>query len=283
MLILYAIPFFLLLMAIEYVACRRTKQAIRGYELRDTIASIGMGIGSLVVKIPFLGAVYALNSFLYEYRVFDLPDVWWVFPALLVSEDFCFYWFHRVRHEVRFLWAEHIAHHSSENYNLATALRQPWTAIVTGPIFWAPMGLLGFTPEQIVLAHSISLIYQYWIHTELVGKLGPFEWIFNTPSHHRVHHGRNALYLDRNHGGILIIWDRLFGTFQLETEPVDFGLTTNINTFNMLTMVFGEFGNTWRDAKNAPGLRSKLGYIFGPPGYSHDGSRKTSKQMRAEL
>lgn len=271
-------------MAIEFWFSRRTKTPKRGYEGRDTVASLAMGIGSLIVKLPFLGAVYALNSYLYDYRFFDLPDAAWVWLALFVSEDFFFYCFHRVRHEVRVLWAEHISHHSSQHYNLATALRQPWTAILTGPIFWAPMGLLGFTPEQIVLAHTVSLIYQYWIHTEYLGKLGPFEWIFNTPSHHRVHHGRNALYLDRNHGGILIVWDRLFGTFQeeLDSEPVDYGLTTNIDTFNVFKMVFSEFGATWRDVASAPGLRNKLGYIFGPPGWSHDGSRKTSEQMRAD-
>ncbi len=285
MLILYAIPGFLALMALEYVAYQKGWGGQgRDYEWRDTLVSISMGIGSLVVKAPLLATVFAFNVFLYKYRFFDLPQGWWVWLALLVCEDFCFYWFHRVRHEVRILWAEHIAHHSSQHYNLSTALRQPWTAIVTGPIFWIPMPLLGFTPEQILLAHSISLIYQYWIHTELVGKMGAFGWVFNTPSHHRVHHGANPIYLDRNHGGILIVWDRLFGTFQAEidAEPVNFGLTTNIKNFNLFRNVFHEFAATFRDVRKVSAWQHKLGYVFGPPGWSHDGSRKTSKQMRSE-
>ena len=282
-LILYAIPGFIALLLLELLLSRATQRGkdSHGYEVRDTFASLAMGVGSLITKIPVVGIIFAFNSFLYEYRFFDLADAWWVWPALLVGEDFCYYWFHRTHHEIRFLWAGHINHHSSTHYNLSTALRQPWTTVLTGIIFWAPMPLLGFSPEMILAAQSINLIYQYWIHTELVGSMGPFGWIFNTPAHHRVHHGRNTIYLDRNHGGILILWDRLFGTFEAESEPVDFGLTTNIESHNPFYIAFHEFVAIAKDLKASRSLWQAFCYLFAPPGWSPDGSRKTSKQMRA--
>lgn len=284
--ITYAIPFFIVTLVLESLIFRSKGESatgMRGYELRDTFASLAMGIGSLVVKAPIAGALFALNVFLYDYRVLDLDKgAWWFIPALIVCEDFCYYWFHRLHHEVRILWAGHINHHSSTHYNLSTALRQAWTTVFTGIIFWLPLPLLGFDAVSILMAQAISLVYQYGLHTELVGKMGPIEWVFNTPSHHRVHHGRNAIYLDRNHGGILIIWDRLFGTFEKESIPVDYGLTTNITTFNPFRIAFHEWAASGRDLKTAKSLRSALAYLFGPPGWSPDGSRKTSKQQRAE-
>jgi sterol desaturase/sphingolipid hydroxylase (fatty acid hydroxylase superfamily) len=284
-LILYAIPGFVGLLLLGLWLSSRTKvgQASQGYEVRDTFASLAMGVGSLVAKIPVVAAIFAFNSLLYQYRFIELPEVWWIWPLLLLGDDFCYYWFHRLHHEIRFLWAGHISHHSSTHYNLSTALRQPWTTVITGPIFWAPLPLLGFSPEKILIAQSINLIYQYWIHTELVGSMGPFGWIFNTPSHHRVHHGRNTIYLDRNHGGILILWDRLFGTFEAESEAVDFGLTKNIASFNPFYIAFHEFVAIGRDLKKSKSPSQALHFLFAPPGWSPDGSRKTSKEMRAEL
>lgn len=286
-LITYAIPFFILTLLFEaFVFSKRGTAggAMRGYEWRDTLASLAMGIGSLAAKLPFAGAIYAFNVYLYDYRIFELEEsVWWFFPALIVCEDFCYYWFHRLHHEVRFLWAGHVNHHSSTHYNLSTALRQAWITVLTGPIFWAPLPLLGFDAESVLFAQSISLLYQYWIHTELIDTMGPFEWIFNTPSHHRVHHGRNPIYLDRNHGGILIIWDRLFGTFEVESEPVDYGLTTNIETYNPFRIAFHELAAIARDVAASKRIGHALAYVFGPPGWSPDGSRKTSKQQRAEV
>jgi len=256
---------------------------LRGYEWKDTLASLSMGIGSLITKLPVAAALFALNTALYSHRFLELDSsAWWFWPLLIVCEDHCYYWFHRLHHEIRFLWAGHISHHSSTHYNLSTALRQPWTTIITGVIFWAPLPLLGFDPVAILTAQAISLVYQYGLHTELVGKLGPLEWIFNTPSHHRVHHGRNPIYLDRNHGGILILWDRLYGTFEVESVPVDYGLTTNITTYNPLRIAFHEFAASVRDFRQSAGAGDALRYLFGPPGWSPDGSRKTSKQQRAE-
>ncbi len=141
-------------------------------------------------------------------------DRWWTYVVLFLADDFAYYWFHRIHHEVRVFWASHVVHHSSQHYNLSTALRQTWTPMTALP-FWAGLALLGFQPWMILTQQAISLIYQFWIHTERIGRLpAPIEYVFNTPSHHRVHHGSNEIYLDRNYGGILIIWDRLFGTFQ---------------------------------------------------------------------
>lgn len=279
--ITFAIPFFVVTVILEAVVMRGKKE-VRGYELKDTFASLAMGVGSLVAKLPTIAIVYAVNLQLYEHRIVDWPQVWWVWPVALIAEDFCYYWFHRSGHEVRLLWAGHLNHHSSRHYNLSTALRQPWMTVLFAPIFWLPMPLLGFSPEMVLTAQSISLVYQYWIHTELIGSMGPYGWIFNTPSHHRVHHGRNPIYLDRNHGGILIIWDRFFGSFERESEPVDYGLTTNIQTFNPFRIAFHEYRAMIKDVASARKPSHVLGYLFAGPGWSPDGSRKTSRQMRAE-
>ena len=202
---------------------------------------------------------------------------------LLFAEDLCYYWFHRIHHEVRFLWAAHVNHHSSQHYNLSTALRQPLLTPLTGPIFWAPLALLGFPPWMILTAQAWSLLYQFWLHTEAVDRLGPLEWILNTPSHHRVHHGKNVPYLDKNHGGIFIIWDRLFGTFAPEDERVVYGLTKDITTFNPLRIGFHEVAAIARDVARAPTLGAKLGYVVRPPGWSHDGSTQTATQLQNAL
>ena len=279
-LVLFSIPAFIIAMVIEGLWARRHPE-VRGYAARDTVASLSLGLmnvainaGTKLLAIPFL-------LWLYDHRIADLGSAWWVWLLLFFAEDCCYYWFHRVHHEVRLFWAAHVNHHSSQRYNFSTALRQPLLTPFTGPIFWAPLPLLGFPVWMIVLAQAWSLLYQFWLHTEAVGKLGPLEWILNTPSHHRVHHGKNVAYLDRNHGGILIIWDRLFGTFAREDEPVVYGLTKDIATFNPLRVGFHEVAALGRDVARAPGLRAKLGYILAPPGWSHDGSTKTARQLRS--
>lgn len=283
-LVLYSIPAFLVLMALEVLWARRHPE-IAGYERRDTVASLSMGIanvtvsaGAKLLSIPFF-------ALLYQYRVADLgqPTQVWSWLVLLVAEDFCYYWFHRSHHEVRLLWAVHVNHHSSEHYNLSTALRQALLTPLTGPIFWAPLALLGYPPIMILTAQAWSLLYQFWIHTESIKTLGPLEHVLNTPSHHRVHHGKNVRYLDKNHAGIFIVWDKLFGTFARETERVVYGLTTNITTFNLVQIGFHELVAIARDVKRAPTLRAKLGYIFAPPGWSHDGSTKTATQLQREM
>jgi len=283
-LIYASIPAFLVLMVLEGLWARRAVRegrSIRGYEARDTAASLAMGVGNVLLSVLTKFGVVALWAYLWEFRVYTFPEeAWWSWVALFFAEDFCYYWFHRAHHEVRFFWAAHVNHHSSTHYNLSTALRQSWTTPLTGPLFWLPLPLLGFSPAMILTQQAISLLYQFWLHTEAIGKMGPFEWVFNTPSHHRVHHGRNVAYLDRNHGGILILWDRLFGTFAEEKEQVDYGLTKNLETFHPVRIAFHEWSAIGRDVLRSRSLRDALGYVFGPPGWSPDGSTLTSRQMR---
>ncbi|MFK7990382.1 MAG: sterol desaturase family protein [Sandaracinaceae bacterium] len=281
-LIWYAVPFFLLSMLIEWrLTAHHHSEA--GYTAPDTAASLAMGLGNRLFGLLPKAGVFMLWVFLYEHRLFDLPtDAWWVWALCFVAEDHCYYWFHRAHHEVRFLWAAHVNHHSSTHYNLSTALRQSWTTPFTGPWFWLPLPLLGFHPTMIAVAMTVSLAYQFWIHTEWIGSLGPFGWVFNTPSHHRVHHGRNPEYLDRNHAGILIVWDRLYGTFEPERAEVDYGLTTNLATHNPVVIAFHEWAAMLRDSLTATTWRGRIGVWLMPPGWREDGTGKTSAVLRKE-
>ena len=286
-LIIYvSIPIFLLTMALEYMWARsRTGRPgpagglIKGYERRDTLASLTMGVGNVLVAAATKGGMFALYTLLYRYRVTTLPNVWWTWVLLLFADDLCYYAFHRASHEIRWFWAAHVNHHSSQHYNLSTALRQSWTTPFTEPWFWMALPLCGFAPWMILLQQAVSLLYQYWIHTEAIDRLGPLEWIFNTPSHHRVHHGANPEYLDRNHGGIFIIWDRLFGTFAPERAPVRFGLTTNLRTFQPVRIAFHEWRAMLTDAWRASSVKNALGFLFGPPGWHPEGGT-TSRALQ---
>jgi sterol desaturase/sphingolipid hydroxylase (fatty acid hydroxylase superfamily) len=286
-LIYWSIPAFIITVILEALYMQRLRRdaiaraRLRGYEVKDTFTSLGMGIGNVIIaSFVKLGAV-AIWFKLYEHRLFEIPATWWSFGLLFFAEDFCYYWFHRASHEVRFFWAAHINHHSSTHYNLSTALRQSWTTPLTGIPFWLVLPLLGFAPWMVLTQQAISLLYQYWLHTEAIDRMGPFEWFFNTPSHHRVHHGRDTQYLDRNHGGILIIWDRLFGSFEPEAARVDYGLTKNLESHNLFVVAFHEWIAIARDVIAARSLRDAWMFVFGPPGWSPDGSRLTAKQMRA--
>lgn len=287
-LIYYAIPFFLATLGLEsWLVGRREHEdgsdaQLAGFTLKDSLASLSMGLGFLAVNAGLALLPFAGLAWLHQYRLFDIRPVWWAWVLLLFAEDFCYYWFHRLHHEVRVLWAAHINHHSSTHYNLTTALRQSWTTPFTGFIFWAPLPLLGFPVSMILIQKSISLLYQYWLHTELIGRLGWFETIFNTPSHHRVHHGRNPIYLDRNHAGIFIIWDKIFGTFEPEAERVDYGLTRNIHTYNPVRIAFHEWAAMLKDAWNAKTWHGRIGYLVMPPGWTEDGTGKTSVALRRE-
>lgn len=280
-LISFAVPVFLMLLALEaWKSSGRTD--IRGYELRDTATSLAMGVGNVLIAAATKGTTFLINLELHEFAPVQLGDAWWVWLLLIPAEDFCYYWFHRCHHEVRALWAAHVNHHSSTHYNLSTALRQSWTTPLTGPVFWMPLPLLGFDPHMILTAQAISLIYQFWLHTEWIKDLGAFERVFNTPSHHRVHHGRNVQYLDRNYAGIFIVWDRLFGSFEPERQPVDYGLTSNIETFALPRVAFHEWAAMLRAAGSASNWRDSLRYLTYPPGWSPDGSTRTARQMQAE-
>lgn len=278
----YFIPGFVILVLLELYLSHRQK--LKVHDFKDSAASIGMGVGSLIlgVGVKFVG--FGVFVFLHQFAIFDIGYQWWAWVLILFADDFSFYWHHRLSHHIRVLWAAHINHHSSVNYNLAVALRQSWTELFYKYIFWLWLPIIGFEPIMIFTMMGFSLIYQFWVHTKTIKSLGPFEWFFNTPSHHRVHHASNARYLDRNHAGILIIWDRMFGTFQkeLDEDPPVFGITSNIHTYNLFKIAFHEFASILKDVSNAPDLKSKLAYVFAPPGWSHDGSRKTSDELRAE-
>ena len=282
-LIHFAIPAFVILLVAEAIFSAIDQK--EWFEAKDTAASLSMGIGNVLINLGAKGIVYAVFSLMYQFRFFEMPaDAWWAWFVLFFADDFSYYWFHRISHQSRFFWASHVVHHSSQRYNLGTALRQTWTGNLTGSfMFWSWLPLIGYHPAMVLTMQSVSLIYQFWIHTEAIHKLPrPIEWLFNTPSHHRVHHSSDIKYLDRNHAGILIIWDRLFGTFQLEEEHPSYGLTRNIGTYNPIRIAFHEWADIFRDFRAAPDWKSRLHYVFGPPGWSHDGSRKTTRQLREE-
>ena len=283
--ILYAIPFFVLAMLLElYVTLKRN---IKSYTVKDAFSSIAMGLGNVFLGFLSKAIVFAVFLYIYNhFRVFTIPIVWWSFLILFFADDFSYYWFHRISHEKRIFWASHVIHHSSQHYNLSTALRQTWTGSFYSFVFWLWLPILGFHPGMIMFQMAISLLYQFWIHTESIDKLPNwFEAIFNTPSHHRVHHGSNPIYLDRNHAGILIIWDKLFGTFQpeLKEEKVTYGLVDNIHSFNPFIIAFKEWLAMVTDAFSGnKSFSNRMRYLIKPPGWKHDGTGKTSSDLRME-
>ncbi|MEW6269335.1 MAG: sterol desaturase family protein [Thermodesulfobacteriota bacterium] len=282
-LILFAMPAFIACILLELWAGRHGRRV--RYERRDTAASLTMGVGSVVVSVLIGSTVLAAFVAAYRLRLVDLGHAWWVWLACFFAEDLAYYWFHRVSHERRWFWASHVVHHSSQRYNLSTALRQTWTGKATlGFVFWLPLPLLGFPPEMVLLFTATSLLYQFWIHTEAIDRLpAPLELVLNTPSHHRVHHAVNPRYLDANYGGVLIVWDRLFGSLVAEVaeEPPRYGIVKNISTYNPLRIAFHEWAAILRDLRAARSLREAAGYLFGPPGWSPDGSRETSAMIQA--
>ncbi|MBP7063916.1 sterol desaturase family protein [Ferrovibrio sp.] len=282
--VVLAIPAFIALAALEVLLARW--RGMDAYELKDTAASLLMGLVNLVQGLLFAGLVWAALQACYAVRLFDLPFNAWTWLALLFAEDLAYYWFHRLSHEHRIWWAAHVNHHSSQHYNLSTALRQTWTGnLALTWIVWLPLALLGFPPALIVFQKGVSLVYQFWIHTEQLRRLPRWlEWLFNTPSHHRVHHATNPAYLDRNYAGIFIIWDRLFGTFAAERddEPCRYGIVKNLGSFNPLVIACHEWIEIGRDLAQARNWRERFGYLFGPPGWAPDGRGRTAADIRAE-
>lgn len=268
--VLLAFPVFIAFVAIEWISARVLEaREPGGYQPRDAVTSLLMGAGSqafwLVGKLIGLVIYAAVWVYLAPWH---LPsDAWYTWVLAIVGTDFLYYWYHRGAHRIRLVWATHQAHHSSEYYNFATALRQKWNN--SGEIVaWLPLPLLGVPPWMVFTGFSISLVYQFFVHTERIGRLpGPVEFVFNTPSHHRVHHGSDAEYLDRNYGGILIIWDRLFGTFRPETHRPTYGLTTPVTSHNPFWLQTHEYVAIWRDLRGAASWGERLGYAFGPPGW----------------
>ncbi|HEV2112717.1 MAG TPA: sterol desaturase family protein [Terriglobales bacterium] len=268
-----AIPGFLLLLFAEALFDAIMRRDL--YQLNDAATSLTMGLGNVIVNLAAKAMQFSVYTFLYRLAPYKLGHSWWAWLLLFFGDEFSYYWFHRTSHECRLFWASHVVHHSSQRYNLSTALRQTWTGSFMTFIFWLWLPLVGFQPIMIMTMQALSLIYQFWIHTEVVRSMGPLEAVLNTPSHHRVHHASNGRYLDRNHGGTLIVWDRIFGSFEPESaaEPPVYGLTKNIHSYNPLRVAFHEWLDIFRDVRRTPGWRNKLRYVFGPPGWKHESTK----------
>ena len=268
-LILYAVPFFFVLIAVELLADRW--RGMRTYRLADTISSLSTGVLSTTTGLLTKGVGLVTYALALKYlAIIELPeDRLWVWLFAFVFYDFCYYWHHRLGHERNVLWAAHSVHHQSEDYNLSTALRQTSTGFVFGWIFYLPMAVLGVPLLVFVTVATLNLLYQFWVHTRHISKLGWFEWFFVSPSNHRAHHAQNALYMDRNYGGVFIFWDRLFGTFQEEdeAEPVIFGVTTPLASWSPLWANWQFYGQLLTDARRTERWWDKLRIWFMPTGW----------------
>ncbi|WP_206366475.1 sterol desaturase family protein [Sphingomonas gei] len=278
-----AIPGFVLLVLAEMIVAR-IKDRTR-YEPRDTLTSLALGLGSTIAGVLSAGAVFALATWLWQFRLFDIGYAWYWFVVAFVIDDFAYYLFHRSAHRVRWFWASHVIHHSSQHYNLSTALRQTWTGFFSlNFVFRLPLFLIGFPPGLVFFVAGLNLVYQFWIHTEAIGRMPRwFEAVMNTPSHHRVHHATNPRYLDRNYAGVFIVWDRWLGTFEPERdeEKPRYGIVKDLGSFNILWAATHEWVGIARDVWHAPGWAARLGYMIRPPGWSHDGNRDTSETIKA--
>ncbi|KPF87734.1 C-5 sterol desaturase [alpha proteobacterium AAP38] len=284
-----ASPVYLLLLVLELLLMRMNLLRAH-YETRDSAASLAMGVGYVITGLfsglLIGGGISAIMFWVYDHRLFDIGTSVWAIVACFLIDDMRYYWAHRFMHRIRWLWASHVVHHSSQHFNFATALRQPWTGAIMGLfVLKLPLAFLGFHPAILIFASSLNLLYQFWIHTESIRRMPAwFEAVMNTPSHHRVHHGSNPRYLDCNYAGTLIIWDKLFGTFvpEQDDDPVRFGLVRDLGTFNPLRIAFHEFVGIAKDqAQRGLCLRDRFLYLFGPPGWSHDGSRDGTDKIKA--
>lgn len=284
----YVYPVFLALIIMEYVKARDY------FDLKESLSGFIIGVGATLIRVVTNVFEITLYMFLFwkaahfreEYLGYtSLGFKWYIWLLCAIADDHNFYWHHRLAHNVRVLWAAHLPHHSGRKFNLTISIRNGWFITLVKPIYWLWMPLLGFEPIMIATCLIVNAFYQFFLHSQLVPSLGWYEKVFNTPYVHVVHHSSNTEYLDRNHGGILTIWDRLYGTWQEPIKGVTpkFGISHDPDTHNPITHNLFEFQEIWRDVKKAPGLRNKLMYIFGPPGWSHDGSSMTSKQLQAEL
>ncbi|GAA6212632.1 sterol desaturase family protein [Hyphomicrobiales bacterium 4NK60-0047b] len=261
----YIALFFFFLIVLETAWDIYTK---RRTKYKETIANFLIAIVSAILERTLYGAVFVICLTLTESLTpYKIPLVWWSWALALLAADFTYYWMHRFEHEIRILWANHIVHHSSPEYNLTTSLRLAWVDSLIEWIFLVPMIVIGFDVVQTIIAFLFVVVYQTWIHTEKIGKLSLLDNFLNTPSVHRVHHGSNRKYLDKNYGGILMIWDHLFGTFQAEEEKVRYGITEPLNSSNPLAINFKEYWLIVKDVRSSNNLKEAIGYVFGRPGW----------------
>lgn len=266
-LIVLAIPFFFLLIGVEILLARRRKLAC--YRFNDSIADLSCGIiNQLLVVLVALVSIAVYGLIQQRFGIFEIDaGSPWMWGVCFLGVDFCYYWFHRASHQINFLWAAHVVHHQSEEYNLSVALRQSALQPAFSWAFYLPLAFLGFPLKMYLTLSALNTLYQFWIHTRLIARLGPLEHILNTPSHHRVHHGQNPKYIDKNHGGTLIVWDKLFGTFQVEEEEVVYGVTEPVNSWNPLWVNAHTWITTARRARSFDRLVDKVKVWLMPPGW----------------
>lgn len=265
--ILYAVPIFFLLIAIELLLDKI--RGTRFYRVNDAITSLSAGVLSRMIGLVKNLIPFTLYIIVYEnLAIFTLPNVAWVWIAAFVAYDLCYYWNHRFGHEVSIFWASHVVHHSSEDYNLSTALRQSSSGFLSF-IFYFPLAIVGVSPTMLISIAALNLVYQFWVHTQHVPKLGVIEWVFVTPSNHRVHHAQNSLYLDRNYGGVFILWDRLFGSFQqeLDEQPPIYGVRKALKSWNPLWANFQVYTQLAKDSYRTARWQDKMRVWFGRTGW----------------
>ena len=254
----------------------------RYYTVKGTLSNIYLSALNFSLDLLIRGFCLFILNYFFQFRFFEIKNMYVYWGVLLISQDFMFYWLHRFDHSCRLFWAVHVTHHSSEEFNLTVGFRSSVFQPLYRFIYFIPLSFAGFKALDILFIYALTQIYGILIHTKTVGKLGFLEWFLSTPSHHRIHHASNIAYLDKNLGMVFIIWDKMFGTFIEEktSEETVYGLTENIKTCHPLKMIFHEWINIFKDLNKASSFKIKIMYIFGPPGWSHDGSKKTSKQLR---
>jgi sterol desaturase/sphingolipid hydroxylase (fatty acid hydroxylase superfamily) len=284
LLVLISVPIYAIVIGFEIFYSYFKNKGL--YSTKGILANIYLTALNMGLDILLRVVCLIVLDYFYRFHFTDLsfnPVLYWF--VLIIAEDFMFYWLHRVDHYCRFFWAVHVTHHSSEEFNLTVGFRSSVFQPLYRFIYFIPLAFFGFKGIDIMFAYSATQIFGILSHTQTVGKLGFLEYFLVTPSHHRVHHASNVRYLDKNMGMLLIIWDKMFGTFQEEKEsdPVKYGLTKNIETYNPINMVFHEWVNIFKDLRKKCSFKHKFMYVFGPPGWSHDGSTKTSNQLRTEL
>ena len=296
--LVYGVPCFLAFIALE-LTYSKTHDNKDLYDWKDLGSSLSLGVGSAILA-PLLKTISAIVLFTFVYNVFN-PEVngvrtnimgyasfgyaWYVWLLCMLADDFSYYWFHRQNHKVRFFWAAHVVHHSSDNFNLGTAVRNGWFTIFYKPLFYMWMPAIGFPPEMVIVCLGIEALWQFQLHSTYVPKLGPLEWVFNTHTMHQVHHAKNIEYMDMNHGCFLNCFDKLFGTWKPLDESIDieYGVTKPPNSYNPFIILTHEYKDIWKDMKRSKNWRHKFMYAFGPPGWSHDGSTLTIKQYKKML
>jgi sterol desaturase/sphingolipid hydroxylase (fatty acid hydroxylase superfamily) len=278
-------PLFLLGFATEWWTMRR-RGRLQPFRRADILANLGLGAAYQVFELGAFALVTGAGaSWFYAHRFFTIPANAWTLLPIFIGVEFCYYWFHRTSHRVRWFWSAHVVHHSGESMNMTTAMRQSLLYSVTGWwLFFMPLVLLGVHPAVVFLLYGCDLAYQFFIHTESVGKLHPWiEFVFDSPSNHRVHHGRNAQYIDRNYSGVLIVFDRLFGTYALEEEAVDYGIVRQPRSHNPLVLNFHEFADLWRDVLRPGALSLRIKHLWAPPEWTRENAVRASRAVTIQL